>query len=309
MKVIGVTEFGGPEALSVHHLPDPQPGPGEARIRVHAFAVSPTDLMLRRGASDTSTATAPFVPGMDAAGIIDAVGTGSRWKVGDEVMAIAIPLSPRGGAYSELLVGPDDSMARIPAGSTFEQASTLPMNGLTATQILELAHLEPGQVITVTGAAGTLGSYIIQLAKTQGLIVVADAAPKDVDLVRSFGTDHIPARGDDLAERIRALYPDGVDAIADAALLHEKIVPALRDGGAFIAVRGWKGEPSRGIHFEAAGVGREYHSGHKLDALRQAVEKGDLVAHVAEVLRAEDAADAHRRVEAGGSRGRIVLTW
>jgi len=309
MKVIGVTEFGGPEALGVYTLPEPHPGPGEARIRVRAIAVSPTDLGLRAGAYDTTQAIPPYIPGMDASGVIDEVGEDSTWKIGDQVMALALPLSTHGGAYVEYLVAPDDSMSRIPAGASFEEAATVPMNGLTATQMLELAALRPGQTIAVTGAAGTLGNYLIQLAKIQGLTVIADAAPKDLALVQSLGADHIVDRGEGLADRIRSVFPEGVDAVADTALLHDAVVPALRDGGTFIAVRGWKGEPTRDIRFEAVWVHKEYHSKAKLDALRQAVEDGKLTARVAGILPAEDAAEAHRRVEGGGSRGRIVLTF
>ncbi len=310
MKAIGVIEFGGPEALGVHTLPDPHPGPGEARIRVRAAAVSPTDLGLRSGGYNTTNVEPPYIPGMDAAGVIDEVGENSTWKVGDQVMAIALPLSSKhGGAYVEYLIAPDDSIARIPAGASLEEAATLPMNGLTATQMLELAALQPGQTIAVTGAAGTLGNYLIQLAKIQGLTVVADAAPKDLELVQSLGADHIVDRGDGLADRIRGVFPEGVDAVADTALLHDAVVPALRDGGTFVSVRGWKGEPTRNIRFEAVSVSKEYHSQAKLDALRQAVEEGKLTARVAGILPAEDAAEAHRRVGAGGSRGRVVLTF
>lgn len=84
--------------------------------------------------------------------------------------------------------------------------------------------------------------------------MIADAASKDVALVRSLGADHILDRGDDLADRIREVFPDGVDAVADTALLNEKIVPALRDGGVFVALRRWKGEPVRGIRYEATWV-------------------------------------------------------
>ncbi len=187
---------------------------------------------------------------------------------------MAIPMSEHGGAYVEYLIAPDDSIARIPAGASLEQAATLPMNGLTATQTLELMALRPGQSLAVTGAAGTLGNYLVQLAKRQGLVVIADAASKDVALVRSLGADHILDRGDDLADRIREVFPDGVDAVADTALLNEKIVPALRDGGVFVALRRWKGEPVRGIRYEATWVYDDYHSQAKLDALRQAVEEG-----------------------------------
>jgi NADPH2:quinone reductase len=309
MKAIGVTDFGGPEVLTVQHLPEPHPGKEEVRIKVRAAAVSPTDTNVRTGAYDMSQSEPPYMPGMDAAGVIDEVGEGSTWNVGDKVMAIALPLGQHGGAYAEYLIAPDDSIARIPAGTTLEEASTIPMNGLTAVQILELVALQPGQVIAVTGGAGTLGNYTIQLAKQQGLVVVADAAPKDRDLVQGLGADHVLDRGAGLADRIRGIFPDGVDAVADTALLHEDAVPALRDQGVFVSVRGWKGEPTRGIRFEAAWVFDEYHSAAKLDGLRQAVEDGILTPRMADTLPAEDAPEAHRRLEAGGVRGRLVLAF
>ena len=309
MKAVGFTEFGGPEVLGVHDLPDPHPGAGEVRIRVRAAAVSPTDISLRSGVFGVAGGHPPYVPGTDAAGVIDEPGQGSTWQIGDEVMAMAMPLSEHGGAYAEYLIAPDDSIARIPAGTSLEQASTLPMNGLTAAQILELMSLRPGQSIAVTGAAGMVGNYLVQLAKRQGLIVVADAAPKDMTLVQSLGPDQIIDRGDDIAARIRAVLPDGVDAVADTALFHERAVPALRDGGVFVSLRRWQGEPIRDIRYKAVWVYDDYHSRAKLDALRQAVEDGALTPRVAGVLPAENAADAHRRVEAGGSRGRIVLKF
>ena len=310
MKAIGVTEFGGPEVLTVQDLPEPHPGEKEVRIRVRAAAVSPTDTNVRTGAYDMSQSEPPYMPGMDAAGVIDEVGDGSTWSVGDAVMAIALPLGHHGGAYVEYLVAPDDSIARIPANTTLEEAATLPMNGLTAVQILELAALQPGQVIAVTGGAGTLGNYTIQLAKQQGLVVITDAAPKDRALVEGLGADHVLERGADLAARIREIFPDGVDAVADTALLHDDVVPALRDQGVVISVRGWKGDrPTRGIRFEAVWVFDEYLSAAKLDVLRQAVEAGILTARVAGTLPAEDAPEAHRRLEAGGVRGRLVLTF
>lgn len=309
MKVVGFTEFGGPEVLGIHEVADPWPGPAQVRIRVRAAAVNPTDVACRNGLLGVGASRPPYVPGADAAGVIDAVGDGSTWRIGDPVMAMAVPMSVHGGAYAEYLIAPDDTIARIPAGTSFEQAATVPMNGLTATQTLELAALRSGQTLAVTGAAGTLGNYLVQLARTRGLTVIADAGPEDAALVRALGADHVVARGDDVATRIRAVFPDGVDAVADPALLHDKVVPALRDGGVFVSFRRWKGRPTRGVRYEAAWVYDDYHSPGKLDALRQAVEDGALTPRVARIMDADQAAEAHRLLEAGGFRGRIVLTF
>lgn len=310
MKVIGVTEFGGPEALRVHDVPEPHPGPGEARIKVAAASVNPTDTVVRAGVRGRGDQQPPHIPGMDAAGVIDEVGEDSRWQVGDLVMAIALPFGEHRGAYAEYLVGPDDSMARSPAGMDLPHAATLPMNGLTAMQILERLDLRPGQVLAVTGAAGTLGNYLVQLAKHAGLTVVADAAEHDRILVAGLGPDHIVPRGDDVAERIRELFPDGVDGLADTAVLQGKAAGAVKDDGGIAAVREWHDdEPGRGIAVHPIRVALEYHSGEKLDRIRALAEEGVLVPRVAITLPAEEAAEAHRRLEAGGLRGRIVLTF
>lgn len=309
MKVIGVVEFGGPEALSVHNVAEPHPGPSEARLRVKAAAVSPVDTAVRSGGLGTGDFEPPYVPGMDAAGVIDEVGPGSRWEIGDKVMTMALPLSAHGGAYVEHLVGPDDSMTRIPGNVDMNAASTIPMNGLTATQALERAALQPGQRVAVTGAAGTLGNYVIELAKHAGLLVIADAAEKDRTLVEGLGVDHVVPRGDDVAEHIRAIVPDGVDALFDAAAMKEKALPCVRDGGAFVSFSFWKGPVPRGVTIHRVNVFGEYHSGDKLDALRRHVEEGVLTPRVADVFPAEQAAEAHRRLEGRGVRGRLVLNF
>ncbi|KQR34233.1 NADP-dependent oxidoreductase [Curtobacterium sp. Leaf154] len=310
MQVVGVEQFGGPEALAVHEVPEPHAGAGSVRIQVQAFAVNPTDTGVRAGQRDSSQASPPYVPGMDTAGVIDEVGPDvTGWEVGDEVMAIALPLSTHGGAYVQELVAPVGSFTRIPRGTSIEAASTVPMNGLTALQILSLAGLSRGDTLAVTGAAGLLGNYMVQLAVAAGLTVIADAAPADEALVRSLGPAHIVPRGDGFAAAVRALVPDGVDALADAAVQRGVVVDAVRDGGVFLDVRGWSGDGSRGIRFEQVAVFSEYRSFDKLEQLRHAVEGGTVVPRVAEVLPASRAGEAHERLEGGGTRGRFVLTW
>lgn len=274
-----------------------------------AVAVSPVDTAVRSGGLGTGGLEPPYVPGMDAAGVIDEVGPGSRWGIGDEVMAMALPLSTHGGAYAEHLVAPDASMTRIPANVDMNAASTVPMNGLTAMQALEMAALQPGQTVAVTGAAGTLGNYVIELAKHAGLSVIADAAEKDRALVEVLGADHVVSRGDDVAQRIRAIFPDGVDAVVDAAGMSDQALPALRDGGAFISLSFWQGPPTRSVTFHRVSVFDEYHSADKLDSLRRHVENGVLTPRVAEAFPAEQAPEAHRRLEARGVRGRLALTF
>jgi NADPH2:quinone reductase len=116
-------------------------------------------------------------------------------------------------------------------------------------------------------------------------------------------------RGDDVADRIRAVVPGGVDGLADGAVLDAKVLPAIRDGGGLAVVRGWNGPSERGITIHLTMV-REYaHNGEALDRLRQQVEKGEITLRVAATFPAAEAAAAHRRLEAGGTRGRLVLEF
>jgi NADPH:quinone reductase-like Zn-dependent oxidoreductase len=247
---------------------------------------------------------------MDVAGVLDEIGPGvdTDLEVGDHVMAIVVPKGSRGG-YSELVVVPAESVARVPAGASDAEASTLPMNGLTARMALDHLDLAPDSVLVVTGAAGAFGGYVVQLAKADGLTVVADAAAADEQLVKALGADVVLPRGDDFADAVRSQFPDGADGAADGALLHEHLAPAVKDGATIVTVRGFKESGERGVRFQPIWV-REYaRSAEKLDRLRQQVEDGQLTLRVAGVLPKEQAAEAHRRLEAGGVRGRLVIAF
>jgi NADPH:quinone reductase-like Zn-dependent oxidoreductase len=312
MRAVGLFTHGGPEVLQVVDLPEVHAGAGEVRIRVHAATVNPTDVAVRNGmrAEQQRSDPPPYVPGMEVAGFIDEIGTDvpDRLALGDAVMGIVVPKGSH-GAYREQIVLDARFIVLAPARATHDEAATLPMNGLTARQSLDLLGLVPGQVLAVTGAAGAYGGYVIQLAKAEGLTVVADASPQDEGLVASLGADIVVRRGDDVASRFRAHFPQGVDGLADGAVLNEHVVPAVRDGGSFTSVRGFLGAPQRDIHFTATLVRSYVHEWEKLDRLRQQVEAGDISLRVADVFAAEGAPEAHRRLEAGGTRGRLVIQF
>ena len=292
MRAIGITRFGDPGVLHFVELPDPEAGPGEVRIRVRAAAVNPTDTGLRSGgrAALLKDIPPPYVPGMDAAGILDQIGAGvpAGLQVGDHVMAIVVPHGSR-GAYSDFVVVPAESVTRVPAGATDAEAATLPMNGLTTRQALDLLGLAPGQVLAVTGAA--------------------DASAQDVQLVKDLGADIVLRRGADFAGQVREVLPGGADGLIDAALLNELAIPAVRDGGRIATVRGFRGEPERGITFHPVSVRTYAREREKLDRLRHQAEAGEVTLRVATALPAERAAEAHRLLEAGGTRGRLILEF
>ncbi|WP_030186707.1 NADP-dependent oxidoreductase [Streptomyces sp. NRRL S-813] len=307
MKAVGVTKFGGPEALEVLELPEPQAGPGQVRIRVHAAAVNPTDTLVRSG---RVRGDGPWVPGMDAAGVIDRLGPDAddRLSVGQRVVTLVVPQASQ-GAYAQQVVVPAASVVPAPENTDFPAASTVLMNAMTARLALDELALSPGDTLAVTGAAGALGGYAIQLAKSGGLHVVADAKKSDVETVRSAGADEIVERGRDVAGRIRAAHPEGVRGAIDAAVLNELVLPAIADGGSLATVRFWNEPVERGIKVHPVYVPSRATDTEGLDRLARLVEKGVLTPRVAAVLPYTEAVEAHRRLEAGGVRGRIVLDF
>ena len=171
MRAVGLFTHGGPEVLQVVELPEVHAGPGQVRIRVHAATVNPTDVGVRNGtrAEQQKADPPPYVPGMEAAGIVDEVGSGvpDRLKVGDAVMAIVVPKGNH-GAYREQIVLDVRSVVRAPTGKTHPEACSLPMNGLTARQSLDLLKLSPGQVIAVIGAAGAMAAMSFSSPRPRG---------------------------------------------------------------------------------------------------------------------------------------------
>jgi NADPH:quinone reductase-like Zn-dependent oxidoreductase len=246
---------------------------------------------------------------MDVAGVIDAIGpnTSTDLVLGDSVMAMVNNRGSHGG-YRESIVLSADSVVHIPDGVSLVEAATLPMNGLTAKQTLDQLALKPGQTLAVTGAAGCYGGYVIQLAKQAGLRVIADASAADEALVRSFGADTVVPRGQDIAGQIRKVVPNGVDGLADGSYQSELSISAVRDGGGFATVRGWSME-QRGIVCHATWVRQYDHRADLLRQLRQDVQAGVITLRVAATYAPAQAAEAHRRLEAGGTRGRLVIVF
>ena len=284
-------------------------GPGEIRLAVRAAAVNPADIAVRQLGVEGQPA--PWVPGMDAAGTVESVGAGVEHRsVGDEAMAAVSPRRPEGGAQAALLVVPAASMVPAPQGATLEQAATLPMNGLTALHGLDLLGLVEGQTLAVTGGAGLLASYVSAIARDRGLRVLADANPEDEQLVKSFGADVVLPRGAELAAAVRAAVPEGVDAVFDTALLGRGMFAAIREGGAIAVVRGWDGDDvENGIRIQRVMVGTVLDRTDWLREVRELAERGVLALRVADTYPAERAADAQRRMEAGGLRGRAVIVF
>jgi NADPH:quinone reductase len=315
MRAVTFSRLGGPEVLEVSDLPEPKPGPGEVRIRVAAATVNPTDISFRSGRQLSTAQLAemgvrpPYIPGMELAGVVDAVGEGARWRQGERVMAIVNPRRPGGGAQAELVVVPSASVARVPEGTSLEAAATLPMNGLTVRLALDRLGLKPGQTLAVTGAAGAVGGYAVELGVSEGLRVIAVARAQDEAQVMRFGAKTFIPAGDGAIRAVYDAAPGGVDGLIDAAVLDGAALPAIRDGGKLATVRGFAGPSERGITIEPVRVLSYVENHDALDRLGRLVAEGRLTLRVAETFPPERAADAQRKLAAGGTRGRLLIAF
>jgi NADPH:quinone reductase-like Zn-dependent oxidoreductase len=309
MKAVVVRRFGGPDVLELADVSIPEPGPRQVRIAVKAAAVNPVDVATRAGwllDAGLMVANGPVGIGWDVAGVVDCVGSDvRRFAPGDDVIGLRDLLSLPIGAQADTVVLDEDALAPAPRTVAMPEASTLPLNALTAVQALDLLDLDAGQWLLVTGAAGILGGFMLELATLRGLKTLAVAAPDDKPLAQNLGALEFVERGDNLGARVREVVPGGVDGVLDAAVIGVAALDAVRDGGSFVAVTaGSAPPPLRGTRVHNVWIRAD---GPRLAELSALVDAGRLTPRVADTLPLDAVATAHRRLEAGGVRGRIVL--
>ncbi|NII10962.1 NADP-dependent oxidoreductase [Oleiagrimonas sp. C23AA] len=315
MYAIGLENYGGPDVLHRVELADPQPLAGQVRVKVKAAAINPVDVMVREGELSAlfKSLEPPFVPGMDIAGHIDALGDDVDPALGlEQGMAVVGVVDNQGGygGYSEYVCLPAASVIPAPPGVPLAKAASFLMNALTARNALDTLDLPAGSQLLVTGAAGAVGTFTVALAREAGLNVVAIASAQDEPYLRSMGVDHFVARGDDAAQRMRDMIPAGVDAVVDTAGLLERIAPAVRDDGTIIALRFVQPTTlERGVRLIFVNVRERVTDHASIARLGEQVKNGLLPLRVAGEFPADQAAQAHRRFDAGGLRGRLVLTF
>jgi NADPH:quinone reductase-like Zn-dependent oxidoreductase len=181
------------------------------------------------------------------------------------------------------------------------------MNGQTAVLALDALNLVPGQTIAVTGAAGAVGGYVVELAKHRGLRVIADSSVADEELVRGFGADWVVPRGASFAAAVRELVPEGVPGVLDGSVQGAELLPALAEGGVLAVLRP-PDFASDGVRVQFIKVSEALQRPGTLAEVCRDVDQGHLTPRVAKVLPLASASEAHRLLEQGGVRGRIVLT-
>ncbi len=286
----------GPDSIELVDLPVRHPGAGEVRVRIEAAAVNPVDLAVAEGYFHSiGLVNQPDHTGLgwDFAGTVIEVGDGGDLAVGTRVAGIVPGFDRDFGGYAEEIVAPLAWLAPVPDGLTTVEAGTLPLNSLTAAQIVDLLGAGAGRRLLVTGAAGAVGGYVAILAADAGWSVTGLARAEDEAFVRGLGVD------------FTAEATAGWDAVADGAVLQERALAFVRDGGLFVGT-----QPSappaeeRGITVRAVSVTPD---AARLADLLERSARGDLPARVHAELPLSEFAAAHRAVAKGGVRGRYVL--
>jgi NADPH:quinone reductase len=314
MRAAAINRFGEPEQLSLQEFPLPTPGPGQVRIHIAAAAINPADLGMVAGTYRwREPVRFPLVPGYDAAGSVDAIGEGvSGFHVGDQVIACSQHSLTQVGTYADYAVLSEHYLAPAPSGIELTVAASLPLAGLTALQALESLQLTRGQTLLINGPLGAVGGFALQLAVQRGITVLAPISAFESALARTLGATVILDREKDVPLQVRQAVPGGVDAALDVVggAVARNAFAAVRDGGHYATVvpefwvPGGQFVPQRGITPQVVSVRSNTH---QLTELSRWLAAGQLITHVARVLRLEQASMAHRLLMDGRVRGKIVL--
>lgn len=304
MKAIQYKTFGSSDALEVVEIPRPEiTTPDDVLIQVKAASVNPLDLKIRMGyMQQVRPVTLPFTPGLDAAGIVIAVGENVRnIQVGDEVIGVTM-----GNAYAEFVVANQHFVSPKPSNISFEEAASLAVNIGTAESLLFTeGKLEKGQKVLIQGAAGAVGATMVQLAKNKGLYVFATASGKGVEFVKELGADEvIDYKLQDVSELIKE-----VDLVADCAggEALSKLFKVLKPGGKLLSVVGMPSpELAKEYQVEARFISSNL-SAKNLENGLALVSEGKIKPFVTKIFALEDAAQAQDYLSAGGVNGKVVL--
>jgi NADPH:quinone reductase-like Zn-dependent oxidoreductase len=303
MFALQYSRFGPPDVLSVGPLDEPHAGRGQIRIAVRAAGVAPTDALLRAGRLRPSL-TWPHVPGVDAAGVVDEVGEGViDVGPGDEVFGV-VDLAELGGAAAEYAVL--QFWAPRPPALTWEQAATLGTSAETATRALDLLDVHDATTLLVDGAAGGVGSVVVQLAVARGARVIGTSSAENHSFLRDLGAV-ATTYGPGLPDRVAHLSPQGVDAaldIAGAGSLSD-LVAITGDPGRVVTIADFSAA-KHGVRLSYSGSGDpDGRSG--LRVIADLARTGLLQVPVRAVFALDRAAEAHQLAATGHGRGKVVL--
>jgi NADPH:quinone reductase-like Zn-dependent oxidoreductase len=313
MKAVRVHEFGGPEVLTYEEVPRPSPAGGEVLVRVRAAGVNPPDWYRRVGYTNIPEHMRPAPPalpltlGSDISGTVTEVGAGvTEFREGDEVYGL-VRFPPPGlpAGYAEYATSPAAHLAHKPTTIDHVQAAAVPMAGLTAYQFLfDHIRLAEGKKVLVNGAAGGVGHFLVQLAKTKHATVVAVASGRHAEFLRELGADEF------VDYTTMAVTTRDADYVLDTVGGPEghQLLPALKRGGVLMPVffgDYHRDEAARlGITFLS---GQVHSDGQQMAELARLIDAGQVRVGIDSVFPLADAGKAHERAAQGHIQGKIVL--
>lgn len=303
MKAIVFNRYGGPEVLQVTEFPTPEAGPGQVRVHIKTAGVQPVDCAVRSGwfagKGGSFEETFPQILGNEFAGVIDKTGEGvDQFDEGDEVLGWQTL-----ACYAEYVVVPADQIVHKPDNMPWEVAGGLSGAGQTAHTALEELDVGNGDTVLIHAAAGAVGTVTVQLAQIRGARVIGTACEANHEYLRSLGA--VPViYGVGLADRVKALAPSGVDAALDAAGRGalEASVLLIENRNRIGTLVDFELAPKLGVKSI-----RSQRSVNRLKELAELYAADGLNIHIRNSYPLEKAADAHREVETGHGRGKVVL--
>ncbi|MFI9156294.1 NADP-dependent oxidoreductase [Kitasatospora aureofaciens] len=306
-KAIAFPRYGGADVLRTIDIELPAPGPGQVRVAVRAVGVNPIDRKQRSGELHALfPAVFPAVPGYEVSGVVEAVGAEvTGFAPGDEVFGGLM-----GGGYAEHALLDADMLAPKPATLSWEEAAAIPVAAETSERVLDVLGVRPGETLLVHGAAGGVGTVLLQFARARGITVIGTASEANHTYLRELGA--IPVTyGEGLAERVRAAAPDGVDRALDAVGKGDVLPLSIELTGSaerVLTIADFANAAQYGVRFDGSTDKAEAYHRRAFAAALALHEAGDLRLPLHRVLPLAEAAEAHRISEQGHLQGKIVLT-
>jgi NADPH:quinone reductase-like Zn-dependent oxidoreductase len=312
MKAVRLHEYGGPEVLKYEEVPRPLAWNDEVLVRVHGSGINPFDAKVRAGhMRGTLDHTLPLILGWDFSGVIEEVGNEvTSFKVGDAVYGR--PDTQRNGSYAEYVAVRATEIAQKPRNIDHVHAAAVPLAALTAFQALfgtdarePSIDLSRGQRILIHGASGGVGSFAVQLARWRGARVIATSSKEHLGFVRELGAEEVV---DYQAQSFESVVKD-VDAVLDlvGGDVTKRSIQVLRPGGVLASTLGGLSEEEANEHGIRSVSVLTRTSSTELAAIGSLIEESVIKVSVSQIFSLEEAQKAHEAIEAGHTRGKIVL--
>ncbi|EHU9471668.1 NADP-dependent oxidoreductase [Vibrio vulnificus] len=309
-KQIVITEFGGPDVLAIRSSQMPEPKPGQVVIKVYFSGINPIDVKTRAGlgwAAAQNKDKLPWVPGYDISGKVISCGENAeRFVIGDTVAGfVGFPLE--GGGYSQYLCVEEDALSLVPGSVTLEAAAVLPLAGQTAAQALNKAQVKEGERVLILAGAGGVGHLAVQIAVAAKAEVYTTCSERNLDYMATLGAHAINYQFAPASERL-----SDVDVLidlvgGDVAL---DALKCLKDNARVVTVPTLSAEmiceKAKLLGFEATGMLVEPDP-QQLDTLLYMVGVGLLKTEIQRIYPMYEVSDAHKQIETGHSRGKVLL--